>query len=83
MSQHPGDNAADSNERPLRLGVVAIFGITALAVYARLYFGIDFTDESYYAALPYAFSLGHRPLQDELAIHQFAGLMLVPAEKAA
>ncbi len=82
MRQHAGDSVGDSGERPLRLAGAAIFGIAALAVYARLYFGIDFTDESYYVALPYAFSLGHRPLQDELAIHQFAGLMLVPAVKA-
>jgi len=55
------------------------FGLTGLAVYVRLFFGVDFTDESFYVALPYGFSLGHRPLVDEHSIHQLAGLMLQPA----
>lgn len=53
-----------------------VLALVALVVYVRLYFGIDFTDESYYTALPYSFALGHRPLVDELAVHQFAGMLL-------
>jgi hypothetical protein len=60
----------------------AVFCVAAGALYVRLYFGIDFSDESFYAALPYAFSLGHRPLIDELAVHQFAGILLVPFVKS-
>ncbi len=66
----------------LRGAAKVIFGFAALALYVRLYFAIDFTDESFYVALPYSFTLGHRPLQDELSVHQFAGLILVPFVKA-
>jgi hypothetical protein len=61
---------------------VALFALSATALYTRLYFGIDLTDDAFYTALPYAFSLGHRPLVDELAVHQFAGILLVPFVKA-
>jgi hypothetical protein len=64
-----------------RLGLTILI-TTSVAVYARLYYGLDFTDESFYVALPYSFTLGHRPLVDELAAHQFAGLLLLPAVKA-
>jgi len=56
----------------------AVFGVAALAVYARLFFGADLTDESFYVALPYSFTLGHRPFVDELAVHQFAALLVRP-----
>ena len=44
----------------------------------RTYFAIDFSDDSFYVALPYSFTLGHRPIADEVAIHQFAGMMITP-----
>ncbi len=46
--------------------------------YIRLYFGINFTDESYYIALPYRFILGNVPIKDEYSICQFAGIILYP-----
>ncbi len=61
---------------------VAVFAATAAASYARLYFGVDLTDDAYYAALPWAFHLGHRPVLDEWAIHQLAALPLLPAVSA-
>lgn len=48
------------------------------AVYARIYFGFAFFDEAYYLALPYSFSLGHRPFLDENAIHQLGALLIRP-----
>ena len=54
-----------------------IFCLVALALSFRLRYGIDLSDESFYVALPYAFNLGHRPIADELSLHQFAALLLV------
>ncbi|MCP4036712.1 MAG: hypothetical protein GY733_07225 [bacterium] len=53
--------------------------VTTLVLYPRLYFGLAFFDEPYYLALPYGFSLGHRPFIDENAVHQLAGLLTWPA----
>ncbi len=52
--------------------------LAAVCVYARLYFGVDFTDEAFYVGLPYSFELGHRPLVDEVSVHQLGGLVLQP-----
>ncbi len=58
--------------------IIAIFFIIALLSYIRIYFGINFTDESYYIALPYRFILGNVPLKDEYSICQFGGIILYP-----
>ena len=60
----------------LALGsVVTVVGLT----YVRLYFGVDFTDESFYTAVPYRFVLGARPLIDETNIvPQTPGVLLYP-----
>ncbi len=55
-----------------------VFGLVGIVVYAHLYFTVEFTDSAYSVALQYSFSLGHRPLVDELAVQQLAGLMLQP-----
>ena len=60
-----------------RVGLACLF-VIVLAVYGRLYYGVDFTDESFYAALPWSFTLGHRPWLDELAIHQLAAQLTTP-----
>jgi len=62
---------------PRRAGDL-IFLATAACVYLRLFFAVDFVDESFYVALPYAFELGHRPIVDELGTHQLGGLLLRP-----
>jgi hypothetical protein len=61
---------------------LAIFVVAAISVYGRIFFGVDFTDEAFYIGLPYSFALGHRPLLDEIALHQFAGIVLLPFVKA-
>jgi hypothetical protein len=58
---------------------LAIFAATAAVLLSRVYRGIDFTDESFNAALAYRFVLGDEPFRDELAVHQSAALLTVPA----
>lgn len=58
--------------------VISFFLIVLLASYFRIYFGVYFTDESFYIAIPYRFILGNIPLKDEYSICQFAGILLYP-----
>jgi hypothetical protein len=49
------------------------------ASYWRLRYGVDFTDEAYYVAVPYRFVLGARPFVDETTTaQQTAGLLVYP-----
>ena len=60
------------------------FGLAALVcVFAavRLGYGVDLSDEGFYAAIPYRFALGDRPFVDELAIFQTSGLLVYPLVK--
>lgn len=59
--------------------VIALIAI--LISFVRLFFGIDFTDESFYVAMPYRFLLGDRPFIDEVNITQTAALLLYPFTK--
>ena len=62
-------------EVAIALGVVlAVFFLT----WRRLFVGVDFTDEAFYIALPYRFSLGDIPLKDEQNLAQLAGVLLMP-----
>jgi len=54
-----------------------VLGFTTL----RLYFGIDFTDEAYYIAMPLRFARGDQPFIDELFINQTAAIFVVPLVK--
>ena len=74
-----------TNTRPAAVasmrGAVASVALATVAIltYVRLYFGVDFTDESFYAAVPYRFVLGARPLIDETNIvQQTPGVLLYP-----
>lgn len=68
-------NLAMSFEVVIALGVaLAVLFLT----WRRLFFGVDFTDEAFYIALPYRFSLGDIPIKDEQNIAQFAGVLLMP-----
>ena len=63
------------------LAIVSLAVVAALT-YIRLYFGVDFTDESFYTAVPYRFVLGARPLIDETNIvQQTPGVLLFPFVK--
>ena len=53
-------------------------GVLALS-YWRLYYGVDFTDEAYYMAVPLRFAQGARPFIDETTpAQQTAALLLYP-----
>ncbi|NPC55768.1 hypothetical protein [Caenimonas soli] len=51
---------------------------TLLLSWHRLYYGVDFTDEAFYVALPLRFALGDIPLKDEQSLAQFAGVLVLP-----
>ncbi len=67
--------------RPLDyIAILIAFGL-CIAAYLRLYYGVDYSDEPYYIALPYRFILGDRPFIDEYALTQLSGLLLYPFYK--
>jgi hypothetical protein len=49
-----------------------------VAVWIRMHYGVDFTDEAFYLAMPLRFVLGDRPFVDELNIAQTAGVVVWP-----
>jgi hypothetical protein len=51
--------------------------LVALILY-RLPFGVSNRDEAFYSAMPYSFLLGTRPYMGELAMHQNAGILMMP-----
>jgi hypothetical protein len=59
------------------VGAIALFA----AMFARLHYGADLFDESFYAALPYSFVLGHLPFVDEQHVIQTAGMLTWPLVK--
>ena len=61
-----------------RLAIAAVV-VAAGLTYGRLFYGVDFTDEAFYVAVPYRFVLGAQPLVDETNIaQQTPALLLVP-----
>ena len=61
------------------LGCLAVLVAVLAVLVARDLRGIDFTDDSFNAALAYRFLLGDVPFRDELAVHQTAALLTLPA----
>ncbi len=53
--------------------VASVIGLT----YTRLYLGIDFTDESFYIAVPYRLALGAKPLVDVTEVGQLPPALLL------
>ncbi|MEW6685760.1 MAG: hypothetical protein AB1393_06085 [Candidatus Edwardsbacteria bacterium] len=52
--------------------------VVMLVTYRRLYYGVDFTDEAFYVAMPYHFVLGGRPFIDEVNVLQTASFLTFP-----
>src|SRR6187399_2699728 len=52
--------------------------LTAAALLVRIPFGVSHRDEAFYSAMPYSFLIGNQPYFDERAIHQNAGILLMP-----
>jgi hypothetical protein len=64
---------------PLAVMVAACATLVLGVTYARHFYGLDFTDESYYLAVPYRFVLGARPFVDETwPPQQTAALLAYP-----
>jgi hypothetical protein len=62
--------------------VAAVLATATLALsWLRLFYGVDFTDESFYVALAHRFALGDLPVRDEQNLTQFAGFMVAPFVK--
>lgn len=59
------------------LPYLVIFGMTVLFL-LRSAFGFDWSDETYYLALPYRFLLGDHLFVDSWDIHQTSALLMVP-----
>jgi hypothetical protein len=57
---------------------VTVAVLVVVVSYARIYFGVDLTDEAYSLAMPYAFTLGAHPFVHEQALHQTAALLVAP-----
>ncbi len=59
-------------------GLLAAFGLAAFGLcYWRLFYGVDFTDEAWYVAVPYRFVLGGKPYLDELSVPQTTTAVLL------
>lgn len=66
-----------------RSGVALVIAAVVGLTYWRLYYGIDFTDESFYVVLPYRLVLGARPFVDETSVtQQSAALLVYPLVRA-
>ena len=79
-ARRPGRRVAERLEPTATLLVGAVVvGLT----YWRLYLGVDFTDESFYVAVPYRFVRGAHVFVTENAVAQgFVGILLYPFVKA-
>jgi hypothetical protein len=66
--------------KPSLLSILAVsFGILVLGAMAyRLRYGIAYTDEPFYTAMPYRFVLGDRPFFDEYNISQTLAFITFP-----
>jgi len=60
------------------VGTVVVVAGTLLLTWARLFLGVDLTDEAFYVALPYRFWQGDIPLRDEHNLAQMAGVLTLP-----
>ena len=63
------------------LFAIGVAVLALLTTYKRLFYGVDFTDESFYTGIPYEFVLGNRPFIDELNFLTFPSLLLYPVIK--
>jgi len=57
--------------------LIALASLVVVLCYGRLYVGVDLTDESLFAAMPYEYVLGNRPYIDELNVHPGQSFALI------
>ncbi len=60
------------------IGATVLLGLVAGLAYERLRYGVNFTDEAYYAVLAQRFALGDQPYIDEVNLRQSAALLTAP-----
>ncbi|HEX3852715.1 MAG TPA: hypothetical protein VHW01_17245 [Polyangiaceae bacterium] len=65
-------------QRPAQVAAGLVWAIAAISLLYRLPYGVSHRDEAFYSAMPYSFLLGNRPYVDELAMHQNAGILVLP-----
>ena len=71
-----------SVEQLTQLAAASAWVMAAAALLHRIPYGTSNRDEAFYSAMPYSFLLGNRPYVDELAMHQNAGILLMPLYRA-
>ncbi|HZV03360.1 MAG TPA: hypothetical protein VFF73_42040 [Planctomycetota bacterium] len=64
------ESASPSEGKKIPRSVALTGAIVLAALYVRIWFGVDLTDESFYAALPLELALGLRPFVDERSVSQ-------------
>ena len=72
------ETVALKKSRRSRLVCVLVLLLLFAALVARAPYGLDWTDEPYYSALPYRLWLGDRPFADTWEVHQLSGLISLP-----
>lgn len=65
-------------KRAAAVFAISIGVITIILTAIRLFYGVDFTDESLYAVIPYRYVLGARPFVDELFFQQISTFFVYP-----
>jgi hypothetical protein len=63
--------------------IAAVAVVVVAITYWRLWYGVDFTDESFYVAVPYRLALGAKPFVDETSVtQQTTAILLYPFVRA-
>ena len=77
---------SDGNRSVSAMVIGGIIAVAVLALWAlsilRLHFGVDFTDEAAYVAMPYGIALGAKPLVGEQHVLVLASLLTAPLVRA-
>jgi hypothetical protein len=79
VTPDPGTTSREQSIRRLYAAGAVLFLLGAYAAAAwRIQLGVSFTDEAFYVAIPYTFTLGNVPFVNELALQQTAALLATP-----
>ncbi|MBK0391949.1 hypothetical protein [Ramlibacter algicola] len=70
-------------ERASLVAAVALALATVVLVLDRLRYGVDFTDEAFYTALPFRLAMGAVPFRDENSLGLLAGFFGLPVVQAS
>lgn len=73
-----GESIKKSNDRWI---VAVVFMAITLAMYMRLFFGVDVSDEGFYMSMSYLFAQGGQPFVHEWVAQQGASIIFAPFVK--